>query len=157
MSVVTSHKAVTGICMYRETFIRHFKIVNKWGLLIRESYERLSLKMCWSQWLCGLRRRSVAACLLGLRANPNGGTDVCLLWVCVGRERSLRRTDLLSRGVLPSLVCLTECDLETSKRRRPGPDLGCLGGGGEGLKMSLIHNPLLKLMFCILDYCYYFV
>jgi hypothetical protein len=29
MSVVTSHKAVTGICMYRETFIRHFKIVNK--------------------------------------------------------------------------------------------------------------------------------
>jgi hypothetical protein len=32
------------------------------------------------------------------------------------------RADLLSRGLLPSMVCL--CDLETSTMRRPRPELG---------------------------------
>jgi hypothetical protein len=35
--------------------------------------------------------------------------------------RSLRRADHSSRGVLPSVVCLTECDLEISTMRRPRP------------------------------------
>jgi hypothetical protein len=29
------------------------------------------------------------------------------------------------------LWCVSECDLETSKRRRPGPDLGCKATGKE--------------------------
>ena len=38
-------------------------------------------------------------------SNPTGGTDVCLLCVlCVVRQRSLRRTDHSSRGVLPTVV-----------------------------------------------------
>jgi hypothetical protein len=42
--------------------------------------------------------------------------DVCLFWVfvCCQVERSLRRTDHSSRGVIPSAVRLTERDLETS-------------------------------------------
>jgi hypothetical protein len=31
-------------------------------------------------------------------------------------------------------VCLTECDIGTSKRRRPRPDLGCCATGKEGRK-----------------------
>ena len=39
-------------------------------------------------------------------SNPNGGMDVFLLWIlCIVRQRSLRRTDHSSRGVLPSVVC----------------------------------------------------
>jgi hypothetical protein len=33
------------------------------------------------------------------------------------------------------LWCVSECDLETSKRRRPGPDLGCCATG-RGEKMA---------------------
>jgi hypothetical protein len=49
--------------------------------------------------------------------------DVCLLWVlCDVRLRSLRRAGPSSRGVLPTVVCLSVCDHETStKRRGPGP------------------------------------
>jgi hypothetical protein len=39
-------------------------------------------------------------------SNPTGGMDVFLLWIlCIVRQRSLRRTDHSSRGVLPSVVC----------------------------------------------------
>ena len=39
--------------------------------------------------------------------------SVCLLWVlCVVRQRSLRGANHSSRGVLPSVVCLPECDRE---------------------------------------------
>jgi hypothetical protein len=41
-----------------------------------------------------------------------------------GRERSLRRAGHLSRGVLPSVVCLNECDREASTVRRPWPIRG---------------------------------
>jgi hypothetical protein len=63
--------------------------------------------------------------------------DVCLLWVlCVVRLRSLRRADLSSRGILPSVVCLTDCDHESSTTRRPLPT----GGGG------LLHH-VTKMIF----------
>jgi hypothetical protein len=53
-------------------------------------------------WVCG---RSIAE-IVG--SNPARGMDVCLLWVlCVVRQRSLRRADHSSRGVLPSVVCLS--------------------------------------------------
>jgi hypothetical protein len=38
----------------------------------------------------------------------------------------MRLADHSFRGVLPGVcVCLIVCDLETSKMRRPRPDLGC--------------------------------
>jgi hypothetical protein len=41
-------------------------------------------------------------------SNPAWCMNVCLLWVlCVVRQRSLRRADHSSRGVLPSVVCLS--------------------------------------------------
>ena len=53
-------------------------------------------------WVCG---RSFVG-IVG--SNPAGGMDVCLLWLlCVVRWRSLRRADHLSRGVLPTVVCLS--------------------------------------------------
>ena len=48
------------------------------------------------------------------------GVDVCILrLLCVVRRRSLHRAGHSSRGVLPPVVCLNECDPETSYWR-PG-------------------------------------
>ena len=60
----------------------------------------------WFQWPRGLRRGSVANCLLGLRVRISpGGMDHCLLWVMrVVRYRSVCQADHSSRGVLPSVV-----------------------------------------------------
>jgi hypothetical protein len=50
-------------------------------------------------WVCG---RSLAG-IVG--SNPARGMEVCLLWVlCVVNYGYLRRTDLSSRGVLPTVV-----------------------------------------------------
>ena len=49
-------------------------------------------------WVCG---RSTAE-IVG--SNTALGMDVCLMSVCVGRYRSLRRVDHLSKGVLPIVV-----------------------------------------------------
>jgi hypothetical protein len=85
-----------------------------------------------------LRRRSAAARLLGLRVRiPLGAwMSVCceccvlsgrgLLWMlCVVRQRSLRRADHPSRGVLPTVVCLAECDREAKTMKRPRSTRGC--------------------------------
>jgi hypothetical protein len=52
-------------------------------------------------WVCD---RSLAR-ILG--SNPAGGMDACLLRVLSGRERSLRRADHSTRGVLRSVVYLS--------------------------------------------------
>jgi hypothetical protein len=71
-------------------------------------------------WVCG---RSLAG-IVG--SNPAGGMDVCLLWMlCVVRYRSLRRANHSSREVLPSVVCLSQCDREASIMRRPWLTSGC--------------------------------
>jgi hypothetical protein len=46
--------------------------------------------------------------------------DVCCEVSCVVRYRSLRRTDHSSRGVLPSVVCVTEGDLQPPKKKKKG-------------------------------------
>jgi hypothetical protein len=47
--------------------------------------------------------------------------DVCLLWVlCVVSDRSVRRADHSSRGVLPSVVCLSVI-LKLQQREGLGP------------------------------------
>ena len=59
-------------------------------------------------------------------SNPAGGTDVFCLWVLgVVRYSSLLRADHSSRGFLPSVVCLTECDRAALIMRRPWLTRGC--------------------------------
>ena len=45
--------------------------------------------------------------------------------LCVVRYRSLRRADHPSRGVLPTVVCLAECDREAKTMKRPRSTRGC--------------------------------
>ena len=54
----------------------------------------------WSKaWVCSRSPAKITG------SNTAGGMDVCLLWVlCVVRYRSLRRADLSSRGVPPTVV-----------------------------------------------------
>jgi hypothetical protein len=53
-------------------------------------------------WVCG---RSLAEIVV---SNFIGGMDVCLLrLLCFARRRSLGLADYSSRGVLPSVVCLS--------------------------------------------------
>jgi hypothetical protein len=59
-------------------------------------------------WVYG---RSPAA-IVG--SNPTGGMDVCLL--CVVRQKSLRRGDNTSRGVLPSVARRCVCSRNLVKR-----------------------------------------
>ena len=76
--------------------------------LLYKIVERICI-VVWSYWLHCLRRRSVTACLLGLQVRiPARDMEISVLWVlCVARERSLRRADHSSRGVLPIVVCLS--------------------------------------------------
>ena len=66
----------------------------------------------------GLRRGSAVARLLGLRIwIPPDAWMSCLLWVLfVVKYWSLRRVDLSSRGVLPSVVCLSVKESSTLRR-----------------------------------------
>ena len=69
----------------------------------------------------GIRRWPTAVSQPGSRVRIPPGAwmyvtyDCCVFW----RYRSLRQADHSSRGALPSVLCLNECDRETS-RRRPG-------------------------------------
>ena len=60
-----------------------------------------------SRWPRRLRRRSGASRVLGLRVRilPEA-TDVCRVCCVLYRYRSLRRDDLLSRGVPPNVLCM---------------------------------------------------
>jgi hypothetical protein len=93
-----------------------------------------------SQWPRRLRRGSVAARLLGSWVRiPPGGMDVCPLWVlCFIAQGSLPRADHSSRGILPSVVCRTECDLETSKKEATWARFGLLcHRKGKNISMSV--------------------
>jgi hypothetical protein len=66
------------------------------------------------------------------------------LWVmCVVRYKSLRRADHLSRGVLPSVVCV--CGRKASAVRRPWPTGRCYAKGGKNMyffTLTSLHFPL---------------
>jgi hypothetical protein len=66
-------------------------------------------KVSRSQRPRGLRRGFSSLSFVGIvGSNSAGGMDVCLLWVlCFVRYRSLLRADHSSRGVLPTVVCLS--------------------------------------------------
>ena len=79
------------------------------------------------RWPRCLRRGSAAAHLLGLRVRiPRGAwMSVFFSVLHVVRQRSVRRANHLSRGVLPSVVCVTECYSEVLRVRRSWPNGGC--------------------------------
>jgi hypothetical protein len=78
-----------------------------------------------SHWPRGLRRRSVAACLLGLwvRIPPGAWMFVCCE-CCVLSGRSLCE-ELITRPEESYRLWCVVCDLETSWTRRPWPTGGC--------------------------------
>jgi hypothetical protein len=79
-----------------------------------------------SQWPRGLRRVYAAAYLSGLRVRITPGHVYLSVVsaVCYQVEVSVT-ADHSSRGVLPSLVCLTECDPGPLMMRRPWLSRGC--------------------------------
>jgi hypothetical protein len=86
---------------------------------------------CRSQWPRSLRRGSTAVHLLGLCVwfPPGAWMFVsCECYVLSGRGL-LRWADHLSREVLPSVVCLAECDHEALIILRPWPTGGYCAAG----------------------------
>ena len=54
-------------------------------------------------------------------SNPTWGMEVSILRMsCVFRQRYLPRADRSSRGFLPSVVCLIQCNFETPAKRLTG-------------------------------------
>jgi hypothetical protein len=81
----------------------------------------------------GLRRGSKAARSLGLRFESRRGNGCLSLVSVVCCQRSLRRANHSSRGVLPSVACLNECDRAASTTRRRWRTKSCYTMGRRRL------------------------
>ena len=68
------------------------------------AFNGLMYFICRFQWPSG-RSLSGTAC-----SNPAGGMNACRVVNVIRAGRSLGQADPSSRGVLPNVVCLTECD-----------------------------------------------
>ena len=109
-------------------FIRseRFNNVTRWHFQVYRSIHLINVLICRSRWPRGLRRRSAAARLLGLwvRIPPGAWMSVsCECCVLSGTglcDRLITRPEESYR-----LWCVAECDLETSRMRRPWPTGGC--------------------------------
>jgi hypothetical protein len=83
-------------------------------------------------------------------SNPAGGMDVSLVGVvCCQVEVSAASLPLIQR--ISTEFGVSDCDLETSTRRRPRPEYGCwatgtkkLGGGGECREISKKKQKIMK-------------
>jgi hypothetical protein len=75
-------------------------------------------------------------------SNPASGVDVCLLWVfvCCQVEVSVTGRSLVQRS--PIECGVSECDLETSKRRQPRHNLGCCATGKKNRHLPTVPWPL---------------
>jgi len=108
-------------------------------------FSMYSTSLCRSQWPLGLRRGSVAACLLRLWVrNPPGA------WMSVCCECYV----LSGRGLCDKLIIRPEksyrlwrvvvCDLETSWMRSPWPTGDCRAKN-EQTNIAEVSRPVLKL------------
>jgi len=102
---------------------------------------------------CRLGRRFAAASLLGLRVRIRlrSWMFVSGVWYVLLLLRSLRLADHSFRGVLKCVfvfVCLTECDLETSKRGGLDPIWGT-----EHKKNTLFEKELLLAVSTFIYHC----
>jgi hypothetical protein len=96
---------------------------------VLSSLKCLGTVVCRSQWPCGLRRRSAAAGLMRMlvRIPPEEWMSACFE-CCVLSGRGLRDELITCPEESYRMWCVVECDLETSRVRRPWPT-----GGGGGL------------------------
>jgi hypothetical protein len=123
------------------------RIMAPWLFRFRINYEALYVWTYYStptptQWPRGLRRGSAAARLLGLRARTSHRWHGCLslVSVCVLSGGGLCR-GLITRPEGSCRMCsVSQCDLETSKRRRPRPDLGCCATGKKNSTRILFRS-----------------
>jgi hypothetical protein len=76
-------------------------------------FKLISMAARSKAWVCG---RSLAG---GFESRRGHECLSVVSVVCCQVERSLRRSHHSCRGVLPSVVCLTDCDREASIMRRP--------------------------------------
>jgi hypothetical protein len=105
--------------------------------MARNTLTRCSDYKCRSQWPRRLSCESEPA-LLWVWIPPMAWMSVSVVSVVVVRQRSLRRADHSSRRVLPSVVCLTKCDLEALIMRRPWPTRGFRAtAGGLIIKVAV--------------------
>jgi len=86
-----------------------------------------------SRWPCGLRGRNAATRLLRLRVRILPGHG-CLLWV-LWRVRGFCE-ELVTRPEESWRLWCVLHDLETCRRRRPWPGLGCSATGEEILMIT---------------------
>ena len=96
--------------------------------MIQEKLLKVGNKLvCRSQWPRGLRRKSAAARLLGLwvRVPPGAWMSVSCV-CCVLSGRGLCGGLITHPEESYPLWCVVECDLETSRMRRPWPTGGLL-------------------------------
>ena len=110
-------------------------------------------KMCIFQQMCSYFEigcsfcGSAAASLMGSRfpIPLRAGCFTLSNVLCVVMSVPLRRADQFTRGVLTTVGCLTEYDLETSKLSRSRPTGGCRGMKNVYIflrRYSEIHNVL---------------
>ena len=86
----------------------------------------------WSKaWVCGCSLRETVG------SNSASGMDVCTLWVLRVREWSLRRDDHSSRGVLPTVVCLSVSVVMKPQWGGPGP-LGALASRNKNYQIQVL-------------------
>jgi hypothetical protein len=84
------------------------------------------IQMCRSQWPRGLKHRSTTARLLRLWVYiPPGSWMIVCCECCVLSGRSLCDELITRPEESYRLWCVVVCDLETSRMRRPWPELGC--------------------------------
>ena len=106
----------------------------------------LIFKFCWSRWPRGLRRRSVAACFLGLRVRiPRGhGCLSPVNVVCCQVEVYVSGRSIIQR--IPIECGVSECDSEASSiLRRPWPTSGCCFMKKKSLNVP-INNYILNTL-----------
>ena len=103
---------------------------------------------CRSQLPRGLRRRSSGRSPAEIVvSNPTGGMDVVVSVVCC--QRSLRRIDYSSRGVLPTVArrCVWSSKLEYEEAKNPLP--GCENTTTVGCNAKKTNNKHYKQrIFC---------
>ena len=85
---------------------------------------------CRSQWPRGVRRRVAPLRLLGLQVRILSPVS----FVCFEVHVSAMGRSLVQRS--PTECNVSECDLETSTTKRPGPTRGCPAMGRAFIKYS---------------------
>ena len=104
--------------------------------------------VCWSQWLRGLRRRSVATRLLRslVRIPPGAWMFVCCE-CCVLSGRGLCDELITRPEESYRLWCVVVGDLEISRMRRPWPALGRSATEGKKINMVCSWHTIVNTLY----------